>query len=159
MLNCFLLMCPIVWNIVLTKKLPLNFQPAVFWKDVPPYLTYGENISRTIVFVLTILMPLRISTKTQKRGLLLYFIGTMLYFASWIALIYFPDSNWSNHIIGFTAPAYTPLLWLTGIGFIGNSFYQNLPYKRWFFISLSIIFLIFHNFHTIIIYLRTHNGV
>jgi hypothetical protein len=159
-LNCFLLTFPImIWNIVLMKELPLNFQPEVFWKDIPAYLIYGENISRTIVFVLTLLMPLRISTTTQKKGLFLYIIGTVLYFSSWLALIYFPESNWSNHIIGFTAPAYTPLLWLTGIGLIGNSFYLNLPYKRWFFISVSAIFLIFHNYHTIIIYFRTHNGL
>lgn len=156
-LNCFLLTLPImIWNIVLTKKLPQSFQPEIFWKDIPAYLTYGENISRAVVFMLTLLMPLRISTATQKKGLFLYIAGTIVYFASWLVLIYFPDSRWSNHMIGFMAPAYTPLLWLTGIGLIGNSFYFNLPYRRWFFISASIIFLLFHNLHTITIYFRTH---
>lgn len=147
-----------IWNITLTKELPLNYQSEVIWKDIPTYVTYGENISRTIVFMLTILMPLRISTSTQKKGLFLYFIGIAVYFASWIVLIYFPNSSWSNHIMGFMAPAYTPLLWLTGIALIGKSFYLNLPYRSWFFISVSIIFLVFHNFHTITIYFRTHNG-
>lgn len=156
-LNCFLLTLPImVWNIVLTRKLPQDFQPAIFWKDIPAFLTYGENISRTMVFILTLLMPLRISTLTQKRGLFLYVGGTLLYFASWVVLIIFPNSAWSNSIIGFTAPAYTPLFWLIGIGLIGNSFYFNLPYRHWFFISISFIFLLFHNFHAITIYLRTH---
>jgi hypothetical protein len=54
------------------------------------------------------------------------------------------------------APAYTPLLWLTGIGLIGNSFYFNLPFRRWFFILISIQFLIFHNWHTLTIFLRRH---
>ena len=157
LLNCFLLALPIlVWNIFLTNKLPKDFQSEIFKKDIPVFLTYGENISRTAVFMLTLMMPLNILTITQKKGLFIYIGGTILYFASWLALIYFPHSDWSNNIFGFMAPAYTPLLWLIGIGLIGNSFYFNLPYRRWFFISTSIIFLIFHNFHTITIYFRTH---
>ena len=155
--NCFLFTLPIlIWNIILTNKLPKYFQPDIFWKDISAFLTYGENISRIAVFMLIILMPLNVSTITQKKGLFLYIVGTLLYFASWFALIYFPDTKWSHSIIGFMAPAYTPILWLTGIGLIGNSFYFNLPYKRWFFISTSLLFLIFHNFHTLTIYLKTH---
>lgn len=145
-----------VWNIVLTKKLPENFQPEIFWKDIPAFLTYGENISRVLVFTLTLLIPLSVSTTTSKEGLLLYVGGTLLYVASWLVLIYFPDLKWSNSAWGFMAPAYTPLLWLTGIGLIGNSFYFNLPFRRWIFISASFIFLAFHNFHAFIIYVRTH---
>jgi len=157
LLNCFILTVPILlWNILLANKLPKDFQPEIFWKDIPTYLTYGENISRTLVFILTLMMPLCISTLTQKRGLLLYIAGTVLYFASWIVLITFPNSGWSNSLIGFTAPSFTPLFWLIGIGLIGNSFYFSLPFKRWFFISTSIIFLIFHNFHTFTIYHRIH---
>jgi hypothetical protein len=59
-------------------------------------------------------------------------------------------------VFGFLAPAYTPLFWLIGIGLIGDSFYFNLSFKRWFFICSSIIFLLFHNTHTAIIYSRTH---
>ncbi len=156
-INCFLLTIPIlVWNLVMANKLPKDFQPEIFWKDIPSFLTYGENITRTVVFIFTLLMPLSISTMTQKRGLFIYVGGTILYFASWLVLIYFPNSAWSNSILGFIAPAYTPLFWLIGIGLIGDSFYFNLPYKRWFFILTSIIFLIFHNLHTITIYYRIH---
>lgn len=157
LLNCFLLTIPImIWNIIFTSKLPQYYQPEIFWKDIPAWLKYSENISRILIFILTLLMPLNISTLTQKRGLILYIGGTLIYFASWLVLIYFPNSSWSNNILGFMAPAYTPLLWLTGIGFVGNSFCFNLPYKRWFFILIVIIFLILHNFHTMTIYFRTH---
>jgi len=155
--NCFLLTLPImIWNMLLTNKLPKAFQPEIFWKDIPSFLTYAENISRIIVFTLTFLMPLSILTSTQKKGLFLYIGGTILYFASWLILIYFPDSGWSNSMLGFMAPAYTPLLWLTGIGLIGNAFYFSLPYRRWLFIFTSLVFLTFHNFHTLTIYFRTH---
>lgn len=155
--NCFLLMLPILlWNIVLTSELPKDFQPDIFWKSIPNFVTYGENISRTLVFTLTLLMPISISTPAQKRGLILYVSGAILYFASWLALIYFPNNRWSSNILGFMAPAFTPLIWLTGIGLIGNSFYFNLPYRRWVFSSTAIIFLLFHNFHAMTVYFRTH---
>ncbi|WP_157585597.1 hypothetical protein [Runella zeae] len=155
--NCFLLTIPImIWNIVLTSKLPKDFQPEIFWKDIPTLLTYGENISRALVFMLTFLMPLRISTPTQKKGLYIYLGGVLLYFASWLVLILFPDSKWSNSTVGFTAPSYTPLIWLIGIGLIGDSFYFNWPFRRWFFVLISILFLLFHNFHAFTIYSRTH---
>lgn len=131
LLNCFLLVLPIlIWNILFTNRLPKDFQSEIFKKDIPVFLTYGENISRTLVFMLTLLMPLNILTTTQKKGLLLYICGTILYFISWLALMYFPGSVWSNNVFGFMAPAYTPLLWLTGISLIGNSFYFNLQYRR-----------------------------
>ena len=156
-LNCFILTIPIlIWNLVLAGKLPQEFQPEIFWKDIPAFLTFGENISRTVVFILTALMPLSISTNTQKKGLLLFFGGTILYFVSWLALMYFPDSGWCRSIFGFMAPAYLPLVWLTGIGLIGNSFYFRLPYRPWIFLSIAWLFMIFHNVHVAIIYFRTH---
>lgn len=156
-LNCFLLTLPIlVWNILLTNELPKAFQPEIFWNKIPAFLTYGENIFRTIVFALTLFIPLSISTPLQKKGLLLYLGGTLLYFGSWLTLIYFSNSQWSNSLLGFMAPAYTPFFWLIGIGLIGDSFYFNLPYRRWLFILTSIIFLVFHNLHTYTVFCRTH---
>jgi hypothetical protein len=157
LLNCFILTIPVlIWNIALTNKLPKVFQPEIFWEKISPFLTYGENIFRVAVFLLTLLMPLSFSTTSQKEGLIIYLSGMILYFASWLVLIYLPDSKWSNSILGFLAPAYTPLFWLIGIGLIGNSLYFNLPYRQWHFISISIIFLLFHNAHALTIFFRTH---
>lgn len=153
--SCFLLMLPIlIWNLAVTNQLPNAFQPELFWNDIPVWLTYGENGSRLLIFVLTLLMPLRFSSRTQKNGLFLYIAGILIYFATWLALIYFPHSSWSTSMPGFMAPAFTPLLWLTGIGLIGNSFYFTLPFSRWIFILSSLLFLAFHNFHTATIYCR-----
>jgi hypothetical protein len=155
--NCFLLMLPIIsWNLVLTQKLPKNFQSEVFWNNIPAVLMYGENISRIIVFLLTFLMPLSVSTPKQKKGIFLYTGGTVLYFTSWLILINFPNSAWSNSVWGFMAPSFIPLLWLTGIALTGNSFYFNLPYRRWIFVAISLVFLIFHNLHTSIVYCRAN---
>lgn len=152
---CLLLMVPPVsWNFLLTDKLPPAFQPGIFLNDIPRLLTYGENILRTSLFVLTALMPLSIHTKIQRIGLALYLIGLVLYFASWLPLIYQPESRWSVNAIGFLAPAYTPLLWLTGIELIGYRFYFRVIYRRWFFLVLSSLFIFFHCVHTYLIYDR-----
>ncbi len=158
--NCFLLMIPIMlWNIFLTEKLPKPFKPEIFWNDIPPVVKYGENITRTIVFALTLLMPLHLVTKRQKGVLLLYLAGTFVYFLSWLPLIYFPQALWSNRVIGFMSPAYTPLLWLLGIGLLGRSFYFGLPYRRWIFPLVATLFVIFHCIHTYIVYCRVYEDL
>jgi len=156
-LNCFLLLIPVmVWDIVLTDRLPMAFQPEFFWKNIPAFLSYGENISRTVIFALALVMPLRIVRTKQKAGLLLYAAGLTVYFACWLALIYFPDSSWSRSLPGFTAPAFTPFLWLAAIGMIGDSFYFKLPYKPWYYLLVALVFLLFHNIHAGIIYFRIY---
>ncbi|MNL20343.1 hypothetical protein D3C87_1415850 [compost metagenome] len=158
--NCFILILPIlIWNILLTDHLPKAYQPEVFSKDIPSFLMYGEQISRIMIFLLAFLMPLYISksNKGQRLGLYIYTVGVLLYFASWIMLIGFPNSAWSKSVVGFSAPAITPALWLAGIGLIGNSFYFNLPFRCWPFMFISAIFLFFHISHTIGVYYNIHS--
>ncbi|WP_432410132.1 hypothetical protein [Rasiella sp. SM2506] len=155
--NGFLLTIPILlWDYIFTDRLPKAFQPEIFCKAIPSFITYGENISRIVMFVFISLIPLKIITNKQKNGVLLYVVGVLLYFAGWIILMFLPATDWSNSVWGLLAPAYTPLLWLVGIGFIGNSLFFNIPYKRWLYFLVVIIFLIFHNWHTYLIYFRTH---
>jgi hypothetical protein len=151
--NCFVLTIPIlIWNILLTDKLPKTTKSEILIRNISPFIIYTENIVRIIVFTMMAFMPIRIAKPIQKQGLLLFIIGTLIYFISWLLLIYFPDSVWSKSVFGVLSPAYTPALWFIGIGLIGDSFYFNLPYKRWVFILLCIIFLVFHNIHTYKIY-------
>lgn len=155
-LNCFLLTIPIlVWDFIFTNQLPKTYQPEIFWNNIPSFITYGENISRIVMFVFISLMPLKIISATQKKGCTLYIAGTLAYFASWLILMYYPKNIWSKSVTGLLAPAYTPLFWLIGIGLIGNSLYFNIPYKRWLYFLVVIVFLIFHNWHTYLIYFRT----
>lgn len=156
-LTCFLLMLPILaWNLLLTNYLPEPFRPQIFQKDIPSIINYGETIARIGIFVLSFLMPLRVVRPVQRQGLVLYLIGLGLYFSSWLFLIFWPESAWSRSCMGFMAPAYTPLLWLAGIGLMGDSFNFNLPYRRWVFSAVAVVFLVFHNLHTYIIYCRVH---
>lgn len=153
LLNCFLLTLPVMaWNLLFADVLPQAYQPAVFGNGIPPVITYGENISRFLIFLLTFLMPLKLTGKTQKAGLILYSCGLMLYVASWLALMYFPASTWSNNRAGFSAPAWTPLFWLAGIGLTGNRFYFRFPYGRMVYFIVCFLFLAFHNIHTWMVY-------
>jgi hypothetical protein len=155
LLNCMLLLLPIMtWNIIFSNKLPVLYSPKVFWKEIPSVIANGENIFRLVVFILPVLMPMRIETQSHKRGLWLYIAGTAIYFISWLAQIYFPQSAWSLSVWGFLAPAYTPLIWLVGIGLIGDALYFSSPYRSWMYIAASITFISFHTSHALTVFIR-----
>lgn len=65
----------IIWNILLSSKLPTNYQAEIFSANIPDVLTYGENIFRLFIFVISFLMPLQLHTKKQKVGFSIYLIG------------------------------------------------------------------------------------
>jgi hypothetical protein len=155
LLNCLWLLVPIMaWNVIFSSRLPKLYSPEVFWNDIPPFVANGENFFRLIVFILPVLMPMRIETQSQKFGLWLYISGTLIYFIAWLAQIYFPQSAWSLSVSGFLAPAYTPLIWLVGIGLIGEALYFSSPYRSWMYIVASITFIGFHLSHALTVYMR-----
>jgi hypothetical protein len=114
----------------------------------------SENCFRIITFLFTFFVQFSLQQPVNKTGLLIFSVGVLLYFSSWLALIIFPDSSWSLSIWGFTAPAYTPFIWLFGLSLFFNSYYFNYPYKYWHFFSISTIFIFFHLWHAIIVYNR-----
>jgi hypothetical protein len=111
---------------------------------------------RTIVFALPLSMPLKIGTLSQETGFVLYLIGTILYGLSWGMQIWYPCSPWCRSAWGFMAPAYTPLIWLVGIGLIGNPSFLPVVYSPWVYLALSAAFLAFHNSHAWIVYKRKY---
>ena len=154
--NCFWLMVPsILLLFIAADRLPPAFQAEVFWKDIPWFIAWPENLFRTAVFALPAFMPLSIKTTQQRRGLALYLFGTGVYFASWLALIIAPQSWWSLSAAGFLAPAYTPLIWLFGIGLIGERlFVSRIGFRPWMFFALTVVFLGFHIAHTALVFGR-----
>jgi hypothetical protein len=156
--NCFWMLVPVlVFNLISTSRLPAAFQTNIFWNRIPWAISVPENLLRTAVMVLPLLMRFRISTPVQRFGLALYLAGLVVYFASWTALMLFPRSQWSTSVVGFMAPAYTPILWLAGIALVGDQF--QLPRESlqpWMYGSLAAVFLVFHNLHTGLVYSRSH---
>jgi hypothetical protein len=153
--NGFFTLIPILaWNIIFVSKLPPAYDPKSFDKDIPLFLLIGENFFRTISFGLPLLFKINIATVQGRLGLIIYILGTVLYFASWLLHIYAPDSLISRSIFGFAAPAYTPLIWLIGISLLADSYYFNFTYSKWHYLLPSIVFLIFHVTHTCLVFLK-----
>jgi hypothetical protein len=141
----------LLWNLALTNYLPRQFSPEIF-DNIPAAIGYGENVLRMFVFFLPLLMPLQFSSRGHIVGLVVFIIGVLIYFSSWLPLIFFPDSVWSTSFVGFLAPFYTPFIWMIGIGLIGNTLFVPIPYCSWVYIVLSFLFTTFHCWHGIIVY-------
>jgi len=143
-------MLPILgWNLLLAKALPPAYQNEN-WNSVPRTLKIVENALRTTVFVFTVFLRLEIRNGIQLSGLVIYSIGLGLYFASWMVQIRFSNYGWSKNIIAFAAPAYTSLIWLWGIGFIGQHLLINVVYAYWIYLVLSVSFVAVHTLHSIL---------
>lgn len=155
--NGYIAILPIlVWNILLTSKLPPAYESELFNSNIPLAIVVGENIFRSIIFLLPLFFRLNITSTLEKKGVIIYLFGVAVYFLSWLILIYAPNSGWSNSILGFTAPAYTPFIWLVGLSLLVESYYFKWVYSKWHFILPSIVFSIFHVAHTVYVYNRTY---
>jgi hypothetical protein len=157
LVSCGLLTVPILgWNLVFARWLPPALGSAEFWRDIPPPLAWGENGLRLVIMVLPFLMPLEFTTAAGRRGLILFSAGALVYFASWVPLMVAPESDWSTSRLGFLAPTYTPLVWLTGLGIMGRKLYWASPYRWWIYLGLAGGFVAFHVAHGGIVYDRNY---
>lgn len=143
LLNCLLLILPLlVWNLVLGSRLT----DARITSDAHSSkgLLIAENLTRIVLFVFPLLMPIPGRAEWQssllRAGLAVYFLGTLVYFASWLPLIFGPHSAWSNSVTGLLAPRLTPFLSFLGIAIIGGAW----PYG-----VLSAVFTFIHIWHGI----------
>ena len=146
----------LVWNVVCTRFLPPALASNEFSRDIPPLVMYGETTLRIVVMVLSFLMPLDVATGAQRRGLLLFAVGTMFYVLAWVPLMIAPQSGWSTSWLGFVAPAYTPIVWLTGLGLVGRRLHVPSPYRRCMYVALACGFVAFHVTHASIVYDRNY---
>jgi hypothetical protein len=138
-INCLWLIVPLLaWNIVLAPEITL--EKVVSDANSTPWLLTAESVTRIIVFVFPLLLALQFRDVPGKAGLVIYVFGTLIYFASWIPLIWMPASAWSASTIGLLAPRLTPLLPFLGIALIGRS----APYA-----VFSVIFIALHTWHGI----------
>ncbi len=137
--NCLWLMLPLLaWNLVLGPKIT---DPRITSDSrSPAWLLIAENITRMVVFMLPLLIPLQVREFLSKVGLTIYIAGTLVYFASWLLLLFAPSSAWSNSVLGLLAPRLTPFLPFLGIALIGRS---------WLYSVLGAGFVLLHTWHGI----------
>jgi hypothetical protein len=137
--NCFWLIVPLlVWNLVYGPKIT---DPRIT-SDAhsPAWLLILENAARIAVFLLPLLVPLQFKDSLSKAGWAVYILGTLVYFASWLPLLFAPGSTWSNSSPGLLAPRLTPFLCFLGIALIGHSW----PYGL-----VGAVFTLLHTWHGI----------
>lgn len=154
--NGYIPLIPIlIWNYIFISKLPLVYQSQSFNHEIPILITVGENLFRSIIFILPLFFKLSINKSRQKKGLVVYIIGVFLYFISWLIFMYMPDSTWSSNIFIFSAPAYTPIIWLVGLSMMVERYYF-FRYSKWHYIIPAILFSIFHIYHSIYVFDRAY---
>jgi len=145
----------IIWNYIFMSKLPLIYQTQSFNHDIPFLITVGENIFRSVIFILPLFFKVSISESRQRKGLVVFVIGVLLYFVSWLTLVYMPASTWSDNIFVFSSPAYTPIIWLVGLSMMVERCYF-FRYSKWHYIVPAILFSIFHIYHSIYVFDRAY---
>lgn len=131
--NFLWLIPPLAWNIAWSANNPA--QLGYFNGEAPHSILVAENIFRVSSMMYPLLLPIEPKNKYFKAGLITYLLGSALYYASWTYLMYNPNSQLSQTVMMRFAPAYTPIIWLTGISLLANS-------KIHF--SLSLIFISLH---------------
>lgn len=137
--NCFWLILPLLaWNILFGAK--ITQEQITSDAHSPAWLLGAENVFRLTTFMLPLLLPINWDASLGKIGLLVYLLGILVYFASWIPLMFAPHSIWSQGIPGLFAPRLTPLIWLAGIALVANS---------WGYGLLAALFIFFHTWHGI----------
>jgi hypothetical protein len=137
--NCFWFLLPILaWNLAFGAK--ITQEQITSDAHSPAWFLGAENIFRLVTFILPLLLRMRLDTSLGKIGLAVYIVGTLVYFASWLPLMFAPQSAWSQNLPGLFAPRLTPLIALLGIALIAQS---------WSYGLVSTVFIFFHTWHGI----------
>jgi len=146
--NCFLLFIPILlFNILFFKKLPSHYL-----KDITNPIIIIETITRIITIAFSIIMIINIQNKIEKIGIIIYIIGVIIYFTSYFIEIYASYTLFGRNIIFILAPYWTSVIWLIGIGLVGNRLFVNIPYHFSVYLILSVIFTTIHTIHGYLCY-------
>lgn len=143
----------LLWNLILASQLPVEYLPEYFNADIPVVILAGENLLRMVIFMLPLLTFFSLKETVNHKGFLMYIGGSLIYYLSWIILIYQYRNNIDYSVITFTAPAYTTLVWLIGIGLWVKPYSAKFQFKKVYIYS-SILFVLFHTAHSLIVFYR-----
>ena len=135
--NCLWLIVPLLlWNLLCAPQLTQD----IFQSDqgVPQAVLLAEMVLRMAVFGLPLFIPLTWDERMSPLGIGLYVVGTLIYFASWLPLLFAPSSTWSTSTLGLLGPYVTPLLGFFGIALIGHS---------WSYGLIALLFIVAHAIH------------
>jgi hypothetical protein len=136
-MNCFWLVVPVLlWNLIFTLRLTQEGYRSD--ARVAKWVLVPEIVLRIVVLGYPLFLPLQFGDLASRIGLVIYLVGLLVYFGSWIPVLKWPEAGWSKSAAGVLAPHYTPLLVFASIGLIGHS---------WVYLSLSVLFVAIHTLH------------
>jgi hypothetical protein len=149
---------PLLLSLGLMRFLPTALTAEQFNQGMPQLLLIGENTMRIVMFALPAFFSIDLSTPLQRTGLIIYVLGVVLYSLSYLTQNFLPASAWSTSLIGFASTAYTNVIWLIGLGLLGEKFYfpDGLRYRPVYFIVPAVLFICLHVAHTVLYFQRTH---
>jgi hypothetical protein len=150
--GALLIVPPMMISFGLWGALPAAYSPDIFWKDIPVWLGLFENIFRVLVFGLPVILYFGNKEPGQSLGWKLYWVGLIVYLASYLAQIFYPASAWSQSMISFTAPAWSTIFWFTGIGFVCVRSWLPIPWHRAIYFLSAAIFWVLHTGHAWFVY-------
>jgi hypothetical protein len=131
-----------VFDITFTKYLP-----ELYLKNIAHTIVPIEATVRTALIALSTIMKINVQDRKGKIGILIYIAGLILYFISYFLLINYADVIIGKNMILQLSGYWTAMIWLIGIGFIGNRLFFKIPYHYTLFIILSILFGITHTYY------------
>ncbi|MDJ0754984.1 MAG: hypothetical protein QNJ45_15785 [Ardenticatenaceae bacterium] len=135
----FLLLVPVlIWNALFFSKLPPVYNSDA---GVPGWLLVAEGALRLVVFAWPLLLIISWGKGISKVGLILYLTGSLVYYAAWLVQIYAPSSALAGFPLVALAPAWVPLIFMSGIGLMAES---------WGYVAAVTLFVIAHVGHNLI---------
>ncbi|HCC36749.1 MAG TPA: hypothetical protein DEQ14_03545 [Treponema sp.] len=141
--NCFWFFLPvIIFNIIFTKYLP-----EYYLKNINHPIVTIETITRIMTIAFSVMMAINLDNRIGKIGLIIYIAGILIYFCSFIFVIKASAILLQNNLFILLAPYWTTVIWLIGIGLLGNKLFLKIPYHYTAYIVLSIAFAIIHSIH------------
>ncbi|MGH1347565.1 MAG: hypothetical protein ACRBN8_38770 [Nannocystales bacterium] len=148
----WLVLVPLGISLALWSALPPAYAPENFGAGIPTWLSLSENVFRVLVFATPGALLVGASSRVQRLGWGLYSIGLALYLASYVLLAIWPDGAWAGSALGFTAPAWTPALWLIGVALICQDSWVNARWIWWLYLGPVAAFLGLHVGHAALVW-------
>ena len=148
--NCFYFFIPIIlFDLIFT-----NYLPEQYLQTNSFTITLIENMLRILLIMLSIVMTVNLKDIKGKTGIGIYIIGLLLYFVSFFILINYADTRLGRNIVVQLSGYWTSIIWLFGIGLVGNKLFFKIPYHYTIYLTLSMLFGIIHTYHGYILLIK-----
>lgn len=151
--GAWLVLPPLAVSLGLWGVLPPAYADGVFAASVPGWWNLTENVLRVLVFSVPAVLVFGASSPIQRVGWAVYAVGLAAYVASYLILALGPETHWATSAVGFTAPAWTPGVWLLGVAMVCQRTWLRWPADRrrgwrwWAYLAPVAAFLVAHVGH------------